>query len=545
MKKILTTIIVLSAVVGLLAQPGYLDPSFGEGGIVVTDFDALPQYGRVLLLQPDGKIILVGYAQLDETSCPADFDLALVRYHPDGRLDTSFGDGGLAGKNFGFRGEGCPGDDFGLAAFQEPDGKILVAGQAEQGAFVDWILTRFLVDGTPDESFGDEGRIILPTARAIARQVDGKYVLAGGTFNGEDLDITLTRLSREFYIDLSFGENGVVTTDLGDSDESAEALAILPDGKIVVAGFSGSRVAVAKYLPDGSLDDTFGSGGVVTTDILGLEEIGFDLAVQPDGKIVVAGYLSRPVTCGGFVCDHQLAVIRYLPDGSLDPSFGKEEPLYEQAGVVWAPVSEAYAVALQPDGRIVAAGKQGLPSIGTPGDPVAGDAAFALARFDADGTLDTTFHNPLNLPILNPPGTVVTDIFPGAVDAIFDILIQPDGKILVGGHAGANFAVARYQSGQNPTGTKTAPPLALRARLYPNPAHGEAILEYELPKADQVTIQLLDLSGRILHVFADAESRGPGSWQEQLQFPERLPAGLFVVAVRTSRGVAFIRVARH
>lgn len=537
MKKILTAIILLSVAAGLAAQAGEPDPSFGEGGIVVTDFNQLPQYGRVLLLQPDGKIILVGHGQLRETSCPADFDFALVRYHPDGSLDLSFGDGGLAGKNYGFRGEGCPGDDLALAALLESDGKILVTGQSEQGSYVDWILARFLPDGTPDEDFGEEGRISIPTPGAIARQIDGKYVLAGGTYNGNDLDITLARLNKDFTIDLSFGENGVVTTDLGQSDESAQALAIQPDGKIVVAGFSGSQVAVVKYHADGSLDDAFGSGGVVTTDILGLKEIGFDLAIQPDSKIVVTGYLSRPVTCAGFACDHQLAVIRYLPDGSLDPSFGEEVQFYEQAGVVWAPVTEAYAVALQPDGKIVAAGKQSILGIGAP------RSAFALARFHTDGALDTTFHDNANLPHLNPPGTVVTDILSGAVDAIYDIAIQPDGKILAGGHAGTNFAVARYLSGLNITGTQTAPP-AIKAWLYPNPAHADAILEYELTKAERVTIQLLDLGGRVLHIFADGEARGPGRHQEQLQLPEKLPAGMFILAIRTSGGVSFFRMAR-
>ena len=220
----------------------------------------------------------------------------------------------------------------------------------------------------------------------------------------------------------TFGIGGKITTGVGAGNSaSASALALQPDGRIVVAGFLNNNFALVRYTPDASLDLTFGAGGGVITDVGG-EDVAHALALQPDGKIVVAG---RSLASGhrGF------ALVRHNPDGSPDLSFGS-------AGTVttdFADFVEGRAVALQPDGKIVLAGgpKPLSPANNT----------FAVARYNANGSLDLTFR---------AGGKVTTDM--GGDDFAAALALQPDGKIVVAGstmvfddvNLVGSFALARY-----------------------------------------------------------------------------------------------------
>jgi len=229
---------------------------------------------------------------------------------------------------------------------------------------------------------------------------------------------------------------GKVMTDFNHSTDIANAVAVQADGKLVVVGttylnndFSGEDFAVARYNPNGTLDLTFGVGGKVQTDFPGLAAVASSVVIQPDGKIVVAGGAFPLLT---FLGDFK--VVRYNPNGSLDNSFG-------QGGIVTTTFpgqgSYAFAIALQADGKIIAAGTDFVDF--SPEDN--SDTDFALARYDSDGTPDTTF---------NGDGQVTTD-FDGFNDDAFSILVQPDGKLVAVGSAKnpANFydfAAARYLS---------------------------------------------------------------------------------------------------
>jgi uncharacterized delta-60 repeat protein len=227
---------------------------------------------------------------------------------------------------------------------------------------------------------------------------------------------------------------GKVMTDFDHSTDIANAVAVQADGKLVVVGttyinndFSGEDFAVARYNPNGTLDRTFGVGGKVQTDFPGLAAVASSVVIQPDGKIVVAGGAFPLFT---FLGDFK--VVRYNPDGSLDNSFGA-------GGIVTTTFpgqgSYAFAVALQPDGKIVAAGTDFVNF--SPEDN--SDTDFALARYNSDGTPDTTFGG---------DGQVTTD-FDGFNDDAFSILLQPDGKLVAVGSAKNpknfyDFAAARY-----------------------------------------------------------------------------------------------------
>src|SRR5207253_11097362 len=217
----------------------------------------------------------------------------------------------------------------------------------------------------------------------------------------------------------TFGTGGTVMTDLNRSTDLANAVAIQSDGKLVVVGqtyknndYSTEDFAVTRYNTDGTLDNTFGRGGKVRTDFPGLAAVSSAVVIQPDGKIVVAGSAFPLFTFAG-----NFEVVRYNPNGTLDRLFGS-------GGIVttfFPQGSYAFAVALQADGKIIAAGTHFVDF--NPGDM--SDTDFALARYNPDGSLDTTFGN---------GGTVTTDFF-GTEDDVFSILIQPDGKIVAVGSA--------------------------------------------------------------------------------------------------------------
>src|SRR5881227_3191177 len=236
-------------------------------------------------------------------------------------------------------------------------------------------------------------------------------------------------------LDPTFGIGGMVTTDLNHSTDIANAVAIQPDGKLVVVGeaykqndFSGEDFVVTRYNTDGTLDTTFRRGGKVRTDFPGLAAVPSAVVIQSDGKIVVAGGAFPQFTFAG-----NFEVVRYNPNGSLDRSFGN-------GGIVTTTFPEgsyAFDVALQPDGKIIAAGTVFVDFI--PGEPSNTD--FALARYNPDGTADTTFGN---------GGQASTD-FVGLEDDAFSVLIQPDGKIVAVGSANNpatyyDFAAVRYLS---------------------------------------------------------------------------------------------------
>ena len=323
-------------------SPGDLDPTFGVGGVVTTPI--LRGGAQALVLQPDGKLVAAG---------KGGDHFALVRYNPDGSLDTSFGSGGVVTTAIG------PYGDAARAVALQPDGKLVAAGKA--GTLI--ALTRYNPDGSLDTGFGVGGKVTTSIAApgseayALALQPDGKLVAAGRTWEENQGKImsmfALVRYNPNGSRDTSFGSEGLVWWPLYDSSARAFALALQPDGKLVAAG--PPNFTLVRYNPDGSLDTSFGSGGVVTTAIGAYGDGAFALALQPNGKLVAAGYASPTKFPDYF------AVVRYNPDGSVDRTFGAD-------GTVTTPSGVAEALALQPDGKLVAVGE-------------GGSGGFRLARY--------------------------------------------------------------------------------------------------------------------------------------------------------------------
>ncbi len=214
---------------------------------------------------------------------PEGGDVKLARLDPGGPLDPAFGEDGIATIDFG-------GDDFGVALARQPDGRLLVAGRSTTAGA---IVARLRSNGTLDPSFGGgDGRVALPgggSASEVLVQPDGKLLVAGNAAGAEAM--TVNRLLPDGTPDLGFGGgDGVATVDVAPLADSAAGAALQPDGRIVLAGSSQASgdMAVARLLADGSPDPGFGSAGIATVDF-GAAAFGFAVALQPDGGIVVAG----------------------------------------------------------------------------------------------------------------------------------------------------------------------------------------------------------------------------------------------------------------
>ena len=307
----------------------------------------------------------------------------------------------------------------------------------------------YAAPGDPDSGLDGDGQVTTDFgsgdfAEDVAVQEDGKIVVVGGAYVSNNLDFALARYNPNGTLDAAFGSGGKVTTPIGSSDDRAQAVAIQPDGKIVVAGGAGNGTngdfALARYNPNGTLDPSFDGDGKVRTDFgSGADESASDVALEPDGKIVVAGAQSRTDSTT-FELSVDFALARYNPDGTLDSntdaspttSFnGSGRLVHDFSGANDA----ANGLAIQPDGKIVAAGY--AARLGHPAD-------FAVARFNPGGSLDVGF---------NGSGKATLDFFlRDFFDAANDVVVQEDGKILLAGVAteyGSEAALVRY----NPNGT--------------------------------------------------------------------------------------------
>ncbi len=401
---------------------GTVDYSFGVNGKVTTDFGTGYDEGWSVTIQPDGKIVVAGYSENG-----TDTDFAIARYNADGTLDNSFSIDGKVTTAFG------AGDDYGTSVTIDPDGKVLVAGYTYNGTNADFAVARYNPDGTLDNSFSVDGKVTTAfgagddVGNSVAIQLDGKIVVAGSAYNGSDLDQAVARYNPDGTMDNSFGVEGKVTTDFGTGDDVGNSVAIQPDGKIVVAGsaYNGSDhdLAMARYNPDGTLDNSFDADGKMTTDFGTGNDTGRSVAIRPGGKIVVAGYAYNG-------SDNDFALARCNADGTLDNGFSLDGKATTDFGTGAA---EGYSVAIQPDGKVLVAG---YSLNGNSWD-------FALARYNMDGALDNSF---------GVDGRVTTDFGIGGHFGR-SVTIQPDGKILVAGYAwvGSNrdFALARYNTDGN------------------------------------------------------------------------------------------------
>ncbi len=334
---------VTSTVVARYLADGSLDTAFGSGGWVALG----PEQANAVAIQPDGKIVVAGWADASFSATPA-HRVAVSRLLLDGTLDTSFGGTGTV-----FVTLASPTEEANAVAIQG-DGKIVVGGRGQNGSFLDAMFVRFNTDGSLDTGFGGTGKVFVAMStgndqvNAIAIQGDGRIVGVGdGNVSSSQDSVMLTRLNTDGSVDTGFGTGGVATTSVGTTTSNGNAVALQSDGKIVVGGqwFNPSGTTddflVARYAANGTLDGTFGSGGIVTTDAGNHNRL-FSVAILPSGKIVGSG-----LTADGF------ALVQYLADGTLDTTFGTSGTVYQPIN---AGADVGYSIQLRSDGKFWVAG---------------------------------------------------------------------------------------------------------------------------------------------------------------------------------------------
>ncbi len=500
------------------AQHGGLDITFGTGGITTSAIGVNGDFCSDIAVQDDGKILLVG-----RTDNGTNNDLVLARYNADGTLDTSFDGDGDTSINLG-------GDERGTAVVATPDGKILVAGYRNEAPNRDFLLYKFNNDGTVDMTFGTNGRVDTDFGNTddLANNImltSSKIVVTGQVKNGSDNDFAAARYNADGTTDNSFGTLGKATFDVVENDQCFSSV-LQQDGKLILFGqitLAGNvDFAMIRCNENGTLDNDFGSSGITVTDFSGGTDRGYSVVLQQDAKIVAVGLADQATS------NANLGVVRYNEDGSLDSSFGVGGMISDVVGT--GEYESRNFAAVQSDGKILIAGTSTNTGFGDD---------ITLIRLNSNGSFDNTF---------GTNGIVTTDILTES-NSSQGIAVQPDAKILVCGRAfpdGTNngdFALYRYLSGLE-LGILDFSMTNNSLLVYPNPIQESAAIEYSLTNDETISIDLYNMSGSLVQSLVRSEKRRKGEHRERLYLDASIPSGSYILTLGNGAGSSSVQVVK-
>ncbi len=394
---------------------GALDASFGTGGLVITNFGTGDEAGTALALQTDGRIVQSGSIGGD--------GIGVARFDANGVLDATFGVAGKAKIAFNYSSYPVTG------LMVQPSGRIVAVGSPDSGSNAIFILVGLNETGKLDNTFAAEFGGKYSEGTSVAVQADGKIVMAGYYRDGFSFnyDIAVARFNLDGTLDETFGEGGWATLDFGSEDDGSCAVLVQDNGKIIVVGstrneLSFYEVVIAQFDVNGVLDAGFGVDGLVEINTNRDSAYASDAALRSDGKIIVAG--STWDEDG----DDSFFLSRINSNGTLDTTFGNKgktiTDFSDSAGIS--------GIDIYPDGKIVAVGNQMAY------DPVY-YSDVAVARYSADGVLDASFGS---------GGTTTYDF--GALEYVNSVALQPDGKMVVVGsqyNATSDILIVRLTTG--------------------------------------------------------------------------------------------------
>ncbi len=412
---------------------GTLDTAFNGNGILFVDMGRNTAAGisyddepTAVVVQADGKVLVSGVVQYPANA--GGLDTYLFRVNPNGSFDSAFGAGGQGVVDLG-SGQ----DDRPNTVLLQSDGKVVIAGYRKSNAAVgvrkDMLVARLLSNGAFDTAFGGSGLVVADAGQGqddeaydAAIRSDGRILLAGSamrritpTSAGFARNTALVQFLSNGALDTSFNGSGGSIVDLAKDpgnqqnyDDEATSVAIRPDGKIIIGGYGRYRMfgstgfntnsLFARYLANGTLDTSFGTGGSTVLDF-GFESVGgsyddraIDVAALADGKTIATGWLIQRQAPGSNAFGTNLYVTRLLDNGSTDGTFGSGGTtlleLAKNAGTGFRPDAEPSSVSVLPDGRIVVGG-YAYQSVPTPGSGNSDNSL--LTRFSANGLQDSTF----------------------------------------------------------------------------------------------------------------------------------------------------------
>ncbi len=503
-----------------------VDSEFGLNGYAIQNIGTNHSSANSILIDDQHRIVVGGEATYSDgttiVNLPTVHSVGFVsRFQPNGSLDSTFWADGVAVTPI-----------FDVAVMnlivQQPDGKIISAGASRDifNAIPNFSATRLLPDGTLDHDFGqtsgfvavalDEGNVYKAYASAVAITPDNAIVVMGKVldFVGQ-YKIALVRFDSNGWPDPSFGLDGQQYADvIPGADFDLNAGLIQPDGKILVAGTYTSGVPnifVLRFMPDGTLDNSFGAGGVVLKPFTGLLYHLNGLAMQADGHILISG--SQGSTTSNVI------VGRLNPDGTRDNTFSGDG----LALVNTDAVESGNALTVQADGKIVVAGYSANSNAAVAADPL-------LVRLLPNGTPDSSFAG---------TGYVVTSL-PGA-NLLKALAIQSDGSYVTAGYSDNDYLLIRYLSKLD-VGLLEEPELQSEVLVYPNPVQGQVTFGYTLAASSKVSLELFDIQGKRCHSFMLNETRPQGDNTEFLYFPQGLTPGVYILRVQTELGSRWVRV---
>ena len=503
----------------LASGDGSLDTTFSNTGKTSITIGDFCE-ATTQIIQPDGRIIVAG------TSYKNGYDFTLVRYNTDGTLDKSFGKNSKVITDIN-------GNDFIYAVALQSNEKIIVAGVSFNTGESEIELVRYDTKGAIDPHFGVDGKVftdVIPghgdIAQALAVQPNGKIVVAGYAYNGVTNDIILTRYNTDGTLDQGFGDGGKVITDFG-ADEFANGMTLQSDGKIIVVGNtnnsgSDNNFFVARYKTDGALDNNFGSNGKTFTDFSGNNDYAYSAVIQSGGRVLVCGTSFIPSTNNSSV-----ALARYNKNGLPDKAFGINGiSTYTD---VYNGFS-AQSVIVTSDKKIIAAGSA---YNGSNNDAL-------LLGFTFKGKVDSSFgYN----------GRIFTD-FNLHNEFIYAAGLQTDGKIVVSGVTTDNLGndkifAARYNSG---TGSGPLKPTSSAEKLIaksvlskiiisPNPANDILNISGFQPLISK-HIYIMDITGRVLQTFTTSAINYSCN-------VNRLPAGVYFISIEESKKFSYLKFVKE
>lgn len=486
---------------------GLLDSDFSADGVAIFPSTGIDG-GNALAVQPDDKIVATGsHHENGMTS------LIVTRHQNDGEIDQGFGTSG----SYTHLG-GTVGND----VLIRPNGDILVAGQ--RITTNDFLLVCLTPDGSPKPSFQggwvsiDFGQTS-DVAYAIATDLDQRIYIAGGSSG----DFAIARFFMDGNLDAAFSNDGGTTTDFSGTGDLIIDIAILSDGSILAAGYTtnsnGYRVtALAKYDYTGELDTQFGTNGKLTLQF-GSPSGNYQangITSLPNGKILISGMYGS-ITYSPFLA-------RLESDGTLDPSFGNGgiiDNIFPGLG------DEKYwECSRQSDDKIVAVGVY--------------EGDYLVSRHLPDGTLDPDFGN---------NGYTVVDIDNGT-DWAYDVELDSEQRIILVGSATLNGAavpnrIAFIRLMPGVVGLLELSEKESIVNIYPNPIVESATLSYTLAEAEELTIALHDLQGRILTTYLNGKNMPAGDHTQTITIPSELASGNYMLVFSSPKGRFTIQVSKQ
>lgn len=473
------------------AQDGTLDLTFNTTGTYAGKLSYNAAGLQSVAVQSDGKIVAVGTAS--SGSGNAAYDFLVARFNSNGTPDNSFGTNGTVKLDF----NGAY--DIATTVAIQPDGKIVVGGKTMVVMFYDFAIARLNSNGTPDNTFGTGGKATFDLGgtdegRRLLLQPDGKILFGGMTSSLSYGSFAALRLNTDGTSDNSFGTGGTLTTPFTGASYIT-GMALLSNGSIVLSGsdvVSGiTSIAVAKYNSAGVLDATFGTAGKVTYSVPAMSVNCNAMVVQADGKIVIGG-----------AYDGDCFLIRYTGTGAIDNTFGASGKVSTDMGGIDVITS----LLLQADGKIVTGG------YGTTGST----APFQLARYTSAGVLDAGFGI----------GGKVTTSFSASYDNLWGMALDGAGKIIAVGNTSSSseMGIARYKNGTS-TGIANTP-VAKEAIVYPNPAGNMIRIRTGTAKVSGIRITAIN-GQTCLHTSGSTTAISVS----------HLPAGVYFIEATTNEGL--------